>query len=69
MGEAHVHLCGDDYLVEVEGFEWVASVSCVCDAGAVPAAGPERHWHEVARADTFTALVTLLSVRQILEAA
>jgi hypothetical protein len=71
MGEAHVHVFGDDYLLEREGWEWLASVPCVCGAGARPTApGPtDWHWHEVARAETFTDLMALLSVRQVLEAA
>jgi hypothetical protein len=70
MTEAHVHLFGDDYLLERVGPEWLASVPCFCaGTGARPTNPTNWHWHEVARGDTFTNLLSLLSVRQVLEKA
>jgi hypothetical protein len=66
MAEAHVHLFGEDYSLEREGFEWLASVPCFCGAGA-PTGPTDWHWHLVARAETFTDLITLLSVRSIID--
>jgi hypothetical protein len=68
MAEVHVHLYGDDYLVEWDGNDWRASVPCFCGARA-PAHPTDWHWHDVARTDTFNGLLALLDVRQIIKAA
>ena len=65
--EAHVHLYGDDSLLELaDGDVWVASVPCFCGAGARPT---DWHWHEVARAEDYRSLLTLLSARQVIDEA
>jgi hypothetical protein len=66
MAEAHVHLFGDDFLLEREGFEWLASVPCFCGTG-VPTGPTDWHWHLVASAETFTGLITHLRLRQLLD--
>jgi hypothetical protein len=68
--EAHVHLYGDDYLVELaDGDVWVASVSCFCGTGACPSAPTAWHWHEVVRADDYRDLLVLLSARAVIDGA
>jgi hypothetical protein len=66
VGEAHVHLYGDDYLLEREGDVWLASVPCFCDAGA-PAHPTDWHWHLVAQDSRFTGLLSLLAARKVIE--
>jgi hypothetical protein len=56
MARAFTHLFGGDYLLECEGFEWLASVPCFCGAGA-PTGPTDWHWHLVATAETFTELI------------
>jgi hypothetical protein len=68
VAEVHVHLFGDDYLLEREGDGWRASVPCFCGIGA-PTGPTDWHWHDVVWADDFDALVLLLSARQVIEQA
>jgi hypothetical protein len=74
MGAAYMHVCGDDYLLEHDNGEWIASVPCWCPHGTDHvsasweiAGTDDWHWHDVAWEDTFTGLVTVLAVRQVLE--
>jgi hypothetical protein len=68
--ESHVHLYGEDYLVDLlDGDVWVASVSCFCATGACPSPPTEWHWHEVVRADTYRDLLVLLSARAVIDGA
>jgi hypothetical protein len=69
MSEVHLHIYGEDHLVERVGDVWVASVPCFCGIGACPSPPTEWHWHEVARADTFDDLCVLLAARAVIDSA
>jgi hypothetical protein len=69
VGETHVHLYGDDYLVERAGDLWSASVPCFCGIGAPPTGPLDWHWHDVVWAETFDALLVQLAARQIINEA
>jgi hypothetical protein len=74
MGEPLARLCGDDYLIEHEHGWWTASVPCWCPLSPCCACVRAHldscghwHWHDLAWEQTFTGLVTVLAVRQVLD--
>lgn len=69
MAEAYFHLQGEPHRLELDGFDWVAAVPCFCQDNGQPSGPRAWHWHEAARAETFTELITLLSVRLMIESA